>query len=676
MPYWRTYRHRWRPRRRWRRRRFTRRPFQRRLWRRRHRRVRKRKLKQIKIKQWQPQFIKRLKIVGTEPLFITTSERRTNNFVSYKDSTAPHNVPSGGGFSIMNFTLNALYKKHLYLENWWTASNDNMPLIRFTGATMYFYRTAEFDYLTQYVRQYPMTASLLKYTSTHPQAMLLHKNTLKIGCKKHNKNKKPYKKIKIQPPSQMYNRWYFQQDIANIPLLQLITTAASLDRMFQNSTSVNSTIGFMSLDHLGFLNHNYTKDGTKGYEAKPGSLLFGILRGTYNIISVKATELIYMGNAVDLVEGTPAGSIDASKTTGTPYSQYKTQLAKQLKYISITQNTWGNPFNDTFHRAGALITTNQSWEQIIKYFNDTDKTTLPDNMFTWKTNFTFPVRYNPFADKGTGNKVYLIKWKDPAHETDWDTPITTTVYENLPLWLTFWGYLDFFRKSGDTSTLDTTCLLVIKTKYTFPKDKTLLIPLDEDFLEGRSPYMDQQETTASDRQNWHPKVRFQIRSINAIGSCGPGTIKLPPQISAEAHVKYVFYFKLGGTPPPMSTLTKPDEQPKYATPDNIIQTTSLQSPTSPFEYILYNFDERRGQITKRAAKRITKYQETEQNILPFTESALSAYTTPQEETSTPETSDEEKEEMSLEKQLQLQRKQQKLLRKRINQLLHRLTLLE
>lgn len=674
MPYWRRYGYRWNRRKRWRRRRPFRIPFQRRLWRRRHRRVRKKKLKSIKLKQWQPQFIKRLKIVGTEPLFLTTSERLTNEFTSYKDSIAPHFVPGGGGFSIMNFTLNALYKKHLVLENWWTASNDNMPLIRFTGVTLYYYRQSEFDYLTQYVRQYPMTASHLKYTSTHPQVMLLHKNTLKITCKRNNKNKKPYKKIKIKPPTQMQNRWYFQKDLADIPLLQLITTATSLDRMFLNSSSISSTIGFTSLDHLGFYNHNYTKDGTQGYVAKPGQLLFGILQGTYNIKSVKFKQLIYMGNAMDLVEGTPAGSITATEYSKITGSQYNTPIKKQLKYIQLNQKTWGNPFNDIFHRTGALITTSLDWEQLILKAT-TDDTPLTDD-FTWKTTFTFPVRYNPFADKGTGNKLYLIKWKDPAHETDWDIPAATTLYENMPLWLMIWGYLDFYRKSGELSTIDTTHLLVIKTTYTQPKEKTLLIPLDEDFLEGRSPYMGDQETTASDRQNWHPKVRFQVRTANAIGSCGPATIKLPPQVSAEAHVRYAFYFKIGGTPPPMATLTEPDKQPKYTTPDNILTSTSLQSPTSPFEYILYNFDERRGQLTKKATERITKYQETEQTFLPFTESALSSFTTPQEKTQTPETSDEEKEEMSLEQQLQLQRKQQKLLRNRINKLLNRLALLE
>ncbi len=96
----------------------------------------------------------------------------------------------------------------------------------------------------------------------------------------------------------------------------------------------------------------------------------------------------------------------------------------------------------------------------------------------------------------------------------------------------------------------------------------------------------------------------------------------------------------------------------------------------PFEYILYNFDERRGQITKAAAERIKKHQQTEKSILPITETAFACPIKTSKEIQTSDSSDEEKEEMSLQEQLKLQRKQQKLLRLRINQLLEHLTKLE
>ncbi len=83
---------------------------------------------------------------------------------------------------------------------------------------------------------------------------------------------------------------------------------------------------------------------------------------------------------------------------------------------------------------------------------------------------------------------------------------------------------------------------------------------------------------------------------------GPNTIKLPDNISCEAHMKYKFIFKIGGEPAPMSILVDPQNQPNNTFPNNLLQTTSLQNPTTPVEHFLWRFDERRGQITKKDCK--------------------------------------------------------------------------
>lgn len=548
-----------------------------------------------------------------------------------------------------------------------------MPLIKYLGCTIYLYREAELDYLFQYQRTYPMNATLLKYTSTHPQAMLLHKNTIKVTCKKNNRNKKPYKRLHIRPPSQMYNRWYFQHDLADIPLLQTIATATSFDRMFQNSTSVSSTIGFSSLDILAFRNHYYNKTSTTGYVALPNSLLFGAMQGKYRITDYDIKELIYLGNPEDLTDGTPIGQV--------PDRYYNTQtgtttLEKKIKAVRQNWQLWGNPFDSHYTRTGKLITTNQTWEQILQWVGTSESKSLDPTKFTFKSDIAFHCRYNPFADKAQGNKLYMIDLKDIAHTTDWDFPAKDTLYTDLPLWLMTWGYLDYHRKCGEHSQIDTNYLAVIYSPYIQPNTHKYFVPLDQDFLEGRSPYRENEHVIPSDQQNWHPKLRFQVRTINTIASCGPGTVKLPPEISTECHLRYKFHFKIGGEPAPMSILTDPANQPKYITPDNMLQTTSLQNPSTPIEYILWKFDERRGQLTKTAAERIKRDYETETYAFPLAATAFPCPTTSHQEASTPETSDEEKEKMPIQEQLNQQRKQQKLLRHRINQLLKRLTPLE
>lgn len=71
-------------------------------------------------------------------------------------------------------------------------------------------------------------------------------------------------------------------------------------------------------------------------------------------------------------------------------------------------------------------------------------------------------------------------------------------------------------------------------------------------------------------------------------------------------MRYKFYFKWGGSPPPMSTVKDPKEQPTFIIPGNRTSTNSLQNPTTDPASLLWNFDERRQQITPKAIERIQK----------------------------------------------------------------------
>nr|UGV35510.1 MAG: ORF1 [TTV-like mini virus] len=665
MPWWRTRyyrRYRNRPRRLWRRR--FRGPFQRRLWRRKRYWVRKRKLKTIKLKQWQPHFIRNLKVKGYYPLFMGTSERTANNNTLYLESTAPHYVPSGGLFSICNFSLEMLYKDHLTLKNWWTTGNDNMPLIRYLGCTITLYRSTNCDYMFYYNNAWPMKASMLTYQSCNPAIMRLNKHTVYMPCKQHNRNKKPYKKLRIRPPPQMNNQWYFQKDIAELPLLQTMSTACSFDRMYMNSNSISTTIGFTSLDTQGFKNHNFTRFPSTGYVPKEGELLFGTTNG-HDIQKLKITDLIYLGNTDDLEIGTVIGSIPTT-SDGT-----QTKIEKQIIACKDNKKYWGNPFKSSrFYFDERIITTNKNWNQIISQYKNGEQLGAG---WTEKTTKTIECRYNPFYDKGIHNEIYLLKIDALTHTQSWDPPQEPQIIaKDLPLWALTFGYIDYQKRAAIYNNIDTTTVFVIHSPYITPKDFPYYVPLDQDFLYGRSPYRPENNITPSDQQNWHPKTAFQLQSINTIASCSPGTIKLPKQTSTESHIKYRFNFKVGGNPPPMSNVTDPDNQPKYPTANNLIQTTSLQNPKLPFQYILWNFDERRGTLTKKAAKRITQYQEPENSVLPITEtSSLSRLY--KEETDSSQTTTSEEEETPIETRLLRERRKQKLLRKRINLLLNRLT---
>nr|UGV35579.1 MAG: ORF1 [TTV-like mini virus] len=673
MRYWRRNPYRWRrrrPRYYWKRR--FRRPIWRRFWRHRYR-VRKRKLKTIKLKEWQPPYIRKTMVKGFYPIFLTTNQRLTNNLNCYLESTAPYKYPGGGGFTICNFSLNTLYQEHLIAKNWWTAGNENMPLIRYNGCKITLYREEHVDYLFSYNRCWPMVASKTTYMSTCPQAMLLNKNTIIVTCKRNSRNKKPYKVVRIKPPVQLRNRWYFQKDLCFQPLLQIFATCCSLDRMFLNSSAISTTLGFTSLDTNGFKSHNFPQHRTSPYEPFNNTILFASYAQHTKITDIKIGELIILGDTYNNTEGTPFEQVDVT-ATGT-----QTEFQQKMQKAKTNSGYWGNPFYAKhFHEDVIMLNSKVPFETIVNsYTQQSDK--LKTEHFQFFTQRTVDCRYNPFKDKGTRNIIYLVNTDSGPHLDDWSPPSDEDIVtKDIPLWLALWGYLDFQRKCNTTNTIDLKTILVIQSPYIIPNTIKYYVPLDQNFLDGHSPY-DDDHLIPSDYYGWHPKVRFQVQSINKIGASAPAAAKLPDDISVEGHIKYQFYFKVGGQPAPMSNLTDPNEQPKWTTldnPNNLLKNTSLQNPATPFEYILYNFDQRRDQITKRAAKRIKTDKTSEEPFFSITETSSLVPTTSNQEIQTSETSDEEEEEAPIETQLLLHRREQRLLRKRINKLLNRLAVLE
>nr|UGV37192.1 MAG: ORF1 [TTV-like mini virus] len=667
MPWWRTrYNRRRRPRRRfwtWR----SRRPIWRNRYRRRRYRVRRKK-HSISIRQWQPHFIRNVKVKGFYPMTIATSERTGNNLNLYLETAAPHYLHGGGSFSIANFSLETLYKENIMLRNIWTRGNENMPLFKYRGCKITLYNATNVDWLFYYNNSYPMKADLTMYQSCQPYVMLMNRHTIIIPCKDNNNNRKKYKKIRIPPPTQMYNRWYFARDIAQIPLVQLMASQCSLDRMFSPSNAISTTIGLQVLNITFWLNHQFTKTPTTGYVPKPNTLLFGLPNGETDLTKILLSKLIYLGNTDDCFKGVPISSATQETGEGTSFQ-------KKLRWYSQQKTLWGNPFRSRyFHGDERMVFTNQTWPEIISSYT-TDNTL--NNKFQILTQKYHEVRYNPYKDKGQGNKIYMLPINQPTYSYDWSDlhADKDSIATNLPLWCLFFGYIDFQKKWDHVHSVETEHIIVIYTPYINDNGQHTFVLLDTDFINGNSPYRPEGEITPSDFNYWHPKVAFQTRSITDIIRQGPATPKLPTNISGESHIRYNFQFKVGGNPAPMSIVEDPDNQPKFPTPDNLFPTTSLQNPTTPFQQYLWNFDERRNTITKKALERIKDYSEPETNLLSITETS-SSYKRPRSpETSSPETSDSEKDETPQEK-IRRHRKQQKQLQRGINRLLNRLANLE
>nr|UGV39505.1 MAG: ORF1 [TTV-like mini virus] len=653
----------WYKRRPWRRRRYTyrrrfRRPFRRRFYRRRWVRNFKRKLSKLTIKEWQPVKIRKLRIKGFYPCFLTTHERVTNNLTQWIDSIAPEHFPGGGGFAIIQFTLSALYELFVKGQNWWTTTNCNLPLIRYNGVKLKFYKAEKYDYAVQIIRCYPMKSTDIMYMSTQPSIIMQNRKSILIPCRQNSNSKKPYKKVFVKPPAQMQTHWYFQQHLANTPLLIILISAASFDRYYTSAQSKSTTIGFNSLNSTTFQFHNFKKPGTQGYKPQEKLYFWGLKNGSsVPPENTPMKKLVYLANTLPLTQGE---TIDQQSSA---YETYFTNI-----------NRWGNIFDPLWLVGdGPLFSTNKTLSELKEQYNTIKDKAIKDTTFF--TRRTIPnivkCRYNPLKDKGKGNKIYMVSITSDFNT--WQPPKNPKlIRENLPLWLLCWGWYDWHKKLQEIHLIDNEYLTVIESPYIEPH-LNFYIPLDSNFTneEGpTSPYQDY--LTDGDEKNFHPKNAFQLKSINEIGSCGPGVIKLQPDHSAEAHFEYNFHFKVGGCPAPMDNICDPANQAIYPIPDTKSSTTSLQSPESSIYTYLYDFDERRGLLTKKATDRIQKDYSTEQTPFPFTGTALDLPTSPKTiQTSDEETSEEETKE-DLFHQLKLLRKQQRKLKLNIMSLLQSL----
>nr|UGV36760.1 MAG: ORF1 [TTV-like mini virus] len=655
MPWWR------RPYRR-RRRFWTRRPrstFRWRLWRRKRRRPyfygvrKKRKLPFLYLTQWQPQYIRKLTISGTQPLYATTHQRIANNSTLYLETIAPHFVPSLGGFSITQFTLKGLYEQFSKARAWWTQGNADFPLIRYTGCTITLYNAEASDYVFTYHNCYPMKATLEAYQSTQPSLMMLQKGRKIIKCRKHNNIKKPYKKIRIHPPAQFKNQWFFQKDISEIPLLMFRATATSLDRVFMASNSQSTTIGFKCLNSQMFKHHDWvTPPQTQGYTPKNGIYFYSYSDSSKNWQQVTLNKLIYLGDSNNYTLGQPLGDWSNTATATSP---------------NYPKEKWGNVFHNNYLTgAQPVLISDKFITTLIQ--GKTKDTTLQNAGLTEPTHpLIIECRYNSYADKGTNNDLYLQQCLTPT--PDWSPPTDPQQQtNNLPLWLAAWGFIDFHKAAAIVSRPELNYILVFFTDYINPSKAGTYIPLDEDFLSGTSPYRPRGEITPSDRQNWHPKLAFQLKTYNEICASGPYTIKLPPNVSAEAHCKFAFHFKLGGCAQPTKDIKNPDIQPTFPIPNNMLETTSFQSPTTSFQNFLYNFDWRRGFLTAQAAERISKYLPTETTLFEPTGDQFNPQTSPQSSQET-NSSTQEKEKEALQLLIQQQQRQQQQFKRRIYRLL-------
>nr|UGV35817.1 MAG: ORF1 [TTV-like mini virus] len=629
---------------------------------RRRRRVRrkrffKKKLKKLKLYQYQPKSIRRCKVRGLCCLFQCNFQKVYFNFQMYESSIVPNHLPGGGGFCIKSFSLDALYEEYQHCRNYWTHGNSDYPLVRYLGCKFKLYQSHSVDYVFSYNNTYPMIATMESYNATQPSMHMMNKRNRKVPSKITQPNrKKPYITVRIRPPSQLQNKWYLMHDLSHIPLVMIQCSACSFDNYFISSKWDSTCINITTLKAGFFTNTNFAKPEASGYYCTTTGTQKVYLYATLaeeDRIQVK--DLIFLGNSYTYTPGY-AGSDRNAPAPSSNWTDFKQNNKKN----------WGNPFHPDM--LSGHYNLYSSTTHFSTYINNADSNpNNPVQNLTKVESFIETLRYAPNRDTGDSNFCYFKPvTKDEYH---WDIPQDQTdVNRGYPCWLLLWGYSDFVKRIGKKIHLETEHCLVLKTNTTFPI-RNPIIPLSQTFVEGHSPFED--SFNPLDRNRWYPCLQMQYEAVNDICMCGPGTPKLNGRRTVEAKCLYTFYFKFGGSPPTMSVIDDPAEQPTYPVPNNLQSRPEVQSPGAPIQTFLYHFDTKRDILTPRAIQRITKDFSTKKTVFADGDSRTAFAEQIYQEPQTTPTEEEKETQETILQLIQQQRQEQRLLKQ---QILHRLTL--
>lgn len=601
--------------------------------RRKPRRVRRRrfnrKLKTIKLTQFQPDVIRKCTIIGNICLFQGSPERASHNYVQYIYSYVPVGAPGGGGWTLMIESLSSLWEDWQHLKNVWTNSNAGLPLVRYLGATFYFFQSPYTDYIVNVIRCYPMTDTEHMHADSAPSRMLLKRKAVRVPSLETRRKRKPYKKVRVRPPAQMQNQWYFQKDICNIPLVMIQATAVDFRYPFAPSSAQSNNVTLTCLNIALFQNSNFDDPSiTHGYFPKPNLYLYS---STNRLITdpkhYNFNDIIYLGNTKDRQLGKDSGNTFAN---------------------------WGNPFMPEYIHGEKPVFTNT-----VKLTKDNYEQFKEHNAILQEDYF-FTVRYNPENDTGSANTIFI---QNNFQQTSWHRPQNPDlILEGFPLYDMLWGYLDWQKKLQKTQDISNKYIAVIQTDQ-FDDKKNYYVVIDPKFLDGHNPY--DSPLTNYNKSHWNICTRIQEKPLNDICLSGPGAPRPAFGNYMQAKMQYRFHFKWGGCPKVLEKPYDPCSQPSWNIPRNFDSGIQIQNPNTPPETELQKWDWRRDYITSKAIQRIKQYETTDETLQLFT--GCSKDPPILQQTKTPEISSEEEEEEtpSLQNQINKLKRHQHKLQQRI-----------
>lgn len=577
--------------------------------------------------------MRRCLIKGIVPLVICGHTRWNYNYALHsEDYTEEGRYPHGGSLSTTTWSLKVLYDEHLKHHNFWGYPNNQLDLARYKGAKFTFYRHKKTDFIIFFNRKPPFKLNKYSSASYHPGMLMQQRHKILLPSYETKPKGRPKITVRIKPPTLLEDKWYTQQDLCNVNLLQLVVTAADFRHPFCSPQTNTPTTTFQVLKDI-YYDTMSISDPTDSYTSvnnknttntftKYSEILEKILytRASYwnsfhateyvnpNII-YKDGEKLFKNKQHLLTwmsQSNNNGFLTKNNTAfGNNSYRPDEENIKEARKIYWDALTGANDLATNIGQARA-----ERFEYHLGWYS-------PIFLSRHRSNMNFArayqdVTYNPNCDRGVNNRVWVQPLTKPT--TEFDEKRCKCVVQHLPLWAALYCYQDFVEEElGSSSEILNSCLLVLQCPYTFPPMYDKKLP-DKGFVFYDSLFGDGKMSDGRGQvdifwqQRWYPRLATQMQVMHDITMTGPFSYR-DELVSTQLTAKYTFDFMWGGNMISTQIIKNPckDSGLEPAYPGRQRRDLQIVDPYSMGpQFSFHNWDYRHGLFGQDAIDRVSK----------------------------------------------------------------------
>ena len=555
----------------------------------------------------------------------------------------------GGSFATETFSLRVLFDQFQRGFNRWSHTNEDLDLARYTGCKWTFYRHQDTDFIVYFTNNPPMKTNQHTAPLTTPGMLMRSKYKILVPSFKTRPKGKKSVSVRVRPPKLFQDKWYTQQDLCPVPLVQLNVTAADFTHPFGSPLTDTPCISFQVLgnlynnclnidlpqfDELGNITDNsYSRDNRNDLQTLYKTLFVNTHAGNYWQTFISNTMIKAHIDADEAKKYTQGTTGPATRQSPFPTAPLSTEFATWNKQLIDPRDS--NFLFATFHPENIKSTIKKMRDNNFAlttgrndiYGDYTAAYTRNTHMLDYYLGFYSPIFlssgrsntefwtayrdivYNPLLDKGTGNMIwfqYHTKsdnlFKKP--ECHWEIL-------DMPLWALCNGYVEYLESQIKYGDILVEGKVLIRCPYTKPpladQNNSLAGYVVFNTTFGQGKWIDGKGyIPLHERSKWYVMLRYQTDVLHDIVTCGPWQYR-DDNKNSQLIAKYRFKFYWGGNMVHSQVIRNPCKDTQVSGPrrqPREVQVVDPQLITPP--WVLHSFDQRRGMFTEGAIRRLLK----------------------------------------------------------------------